>query len=143
MARFPIEYEVVVEKGAHAPLEVRAGHRPRIDAGAPPDFGGTDAWWSPEHLLVSAVATCYGATFFAGAERAGLRIGAYRCVAEGTLDRTAGGVAFASVRLALAVRVVADDAERARRLALETKERCFVARSLACPVTVSVDVTAS
>ena len=33
-----------------------AGPRPAsIEAGAPPEFGGQDSWWSPEHLLLSAL----------------------------------------------------------------------------------------
>lgn len=143
MPRFPLQYEVVVDKGASSPLEIRAGHRPPLAGGPPPDFGGSDVWWSPEHLFVSATASCYTATFFAAAERAGLRVGGYRCVASGTLDRTEGGASFTGIQLALALRVVADDVERARKIALDTKERCFVARSLKCPVQVSVEVTAS
>ncbi len=143
MPRFPLQYEVVVDKGSASPLEIHAAHRPRLVAGPPPDFGGSDVWWSPEHLLVSATASCYATTFFALAERAGLRVGGYRCVAEGTLDRGPDGVSFTGIRLALTLRVVADDVERARKLAIDTKERCFVAKSLKCPVQVSVEVSAS
>lgn len=143
MPRFPLHYEVVVDKGTASPLEVHSGHRPRLVAGPPPDFGGSDVWWSPEHLFASATAACYATTFFAGAERAGLRVGGYHCVADATLDRTADGVAFTAVNLAITLRVVADDVERARKLALDSKERCFVAKSLKCPVNVSVEVTAS
>ena len=143
MPRFPLHYEAVVDKGSASPFEIHAGHRPRVIAGAPPEFGGSDVWWSPEHLFASAVAGCYAATFFSAAERAGLRVGGYHCVADATLDRGPDGVAFTAVHLALALRVVADDVERAQKLDLETKDRCFVAKSLKCPVTVSVEVTAS
>ena len=124
-------------------MELHAAHRPPIAAGPPPEFGGADTWWSPEHLLVSAAATCFASTFFAVADRANLRVGRLQCRATGTLDRTKDGVVFTSIDLALALSVVVDDAERARKLVDEAKRQCFVAKSLRCPVEVSVEISAS
>jgi organic hydroperoxide reductase OsmC/OhrA len=40
-----------------------AGSRMPVFFGAPPEFGGTDAVWSPEHLLAASLASCYATTF--------------------------------------------------------------------------------
>lgn len=82
MPRFPIEYAIEVHKNDGSPMELAAGHRPRLIVGPPPEFDGSDVWWSPEHLLVSALASCMTATFYAAAAHATLRIGAYRCRAR-------------------------------------------------------------
>lgn len=145
MARFPLEYAIALEKHDGSPMEVTAAHRPRLVVGPPPEFGGSDVWWSPEHLLVSALASCMTATFFAAVERerATLRIGAYGCRAHGVLDRVDGHIAFSEMLLAIDVKVAAGEVERVRRLLEEAKKHCFVANTLRCPVTLVSDVTES
>src|SRR6184192_1286727 len=39
-----------------------------INFAAPPEFGGEPGLWTPEHMLLGSVATCYVATFRAIAE---------------------------------------------------------------------------
>ena len=112
--RFPIEYDVEVEKAALSPQLVRAPHRPEIAAGPPPDFGGSDTWWSPEHMFVAAVASCFVATFESAARAADLPLGALRCRAKGMLGRLPDGVSFTSIHLLVDLHVVPDDVERAR-----------------------------
>src|SRR5688572_5492754 len=41
----------------------RSGNRMPLVFGPPPEFGGTEATWSPEHLLAAAVSSCYTNTF--------------------------------------------------------------------------------
>lgn len=141
--RFPIEYSVEVEKAAATPFVVRAPHRPEIAAGPPPEFGGSDQWWSPEHFLVAAASSCYVATFEAAARSMDLPIGALRCRAKGILGRLPDGVSFTSINLLIDLTVVPGDVERARKLVNDTIARCFVARSLKCPVDVVAEVHAS
>lgn len=143
MSKLPIDYEVQVHKGAVTLFELAAAHRPTLLVGPPPEFGGTDTSWSPEHLLVAAAATCFGATYFALAERARLPIGRYDCRARGTLGKGADGVAFLGIRLDVSVEVVVGDVERARALIATAKRQCFVASSLRCPVEVEARVVAS
>jgi organic hydroperoxide reductase OsmC/OhrA len=137
---FPIEYELELTKTPSEPAELRSGHRPHVVVGPPREFGGSDAWWSPEHLLVSAVASCFTATFLSSAERSELRVGPLRCKAKGVLGRTEGHVAFTSVHLTFEVRVLEDDFERARKMVEDTKARCFVANSLRCPVDLTIEI---
>ncbi len=72
MSRFPIEYEVELSRTGSEPAALSSGHRPRVVTGPPPEFGGNDTWWSPEHLLVAAAASCMTATFYSMAERVGM-----------------------------------------------------------------------
>jgi len=43
---------------------VRSGKRTPLVVASPPEFGGTDTAWSPEHLLAASVSSCYSTTFF-------------------------------------------------------------------------------
>lgn len=141
--RFPIEYGVELEKGATAPFRLHAAHRPEIAAGPPPEFGGGDVWWSPEHLLVASTVSCYAATLLAGLERGGIHVGTLRVGGKGLLSRASEGVMFSSISLAVEVHVVAGDVAQTRAAIERAKSQCFVARSLRCPVDVIADVRVS
>lgn len=43
---------------------ISSGNRSPLVFGPPPEFKGKDSQWSPEHLLVAALAGCYTTTFF-------------------------------------------------------------------------------
>lgn len=141
--RFPITYEIDLEKHDGDPAAIASGARPRILCGPPPEFDGSDAWWSPEQLLVSATAACFTATFSALATHAKLRVGEFRCHARGTLSRVNATIAFSSIELRVSMRVLDDDVGRARLLVADAKARCFVANSLRCPVEVTAEIHAS
>ena len=55
---FPHRYSVTLIAD-----ELTEGPRERIRAGAPPQFGGVEDVWSPEHLLIAAALTCLKTTF--------------------------------------------------------------------------------
>lgn len=141
MTTYPITYSIDIERNESWPMAVRSGARPPLASGPPPEFGGAEAWWSPEHLLVSAVASCFTATFFGAARGANLPVVAFTCRGEGVLDRTPKGPLFTGFHLAVDLTVRnAEEAERAKELLLITKRRCFVANSVISEVTVTPNV---
>ena len=142
MAELPIEYAVSLDRAGSGEAHLESGRRPVLGVGPPPEFGGTDLGWSPEHLLVAAVASCMMATYYAAAERARMPISAYACRAVGVLGATDRHVAFTAIRLSIEVRVLGGDVARARALVDKARERCFVASSLRCPVDVIAEVVA-
>jgi len=141
MSRFPIEYEIELAKSGSDPAALTSGHRPRVLTGPPPEFGGTDTWWSPEHLLVAAAASCMTATFYSMAERVGMHVGTFRCRGKGILDRSDKTIAFTSIVLAVDVTVAQGDVTRARALLDDAKARCFVANSLRATVELIAEVS--
>ena len=128
---FPLTYEVGVDAGV-----LLAGARPPLAFGPPAEFGGDAHVWSPEHLLVSATASCFLETFHAMARKAGLAYGHPTCRAKGVLER--GG--FSSIELFVELSVADADAERAQKLLVDAKGRCFVANTLKCPVELRVEL---
>jgi len=108
--------------------------RPPIHFSTPPEFKGDPGYWTPEHLLLAAVASCYVATFYALAESKlgflGLEI-----LVEGMLGKTEGRLQFTSIMLKPIVKIARqEDGELASRLLTRAEEGCLIARSLACPV---------
>jgi organic hydroperoxide reductase OsmC/OhrA len=128
----------LVQEGQHAVLS--SGVRPPIIGGPPPEFGGSPAWWSPEHLLLSAANLCFLATFRSLAQRGGLTLDAYESDVEGILDRTPAGLAFVSVDLRVSVRVATGQAPLAERLLQTAKRHCIVANSLKTPIRLETSV---
>jgi len=137
---FPHRYEVNLSWPGQDAATVEASGRPPIEGGAPPEFGGRESWWSPEHLLLSALGLCLMTTFEALARKARLPVLGYACRAEATLDRTEKGLAFTAIGLRVEVTVAPADAERAPTLLASAKKHCLVANALAVPVTLDVAV---
>jgi organic hydroperoxide reductase OsmC/OhrA len=132
---FPHHYDVEVTAGTTGAV-VAAGRRPEIAGGPPPEFDGRPEWWSPEHLLLSAVGLCLMTTFQAFAARAGLRVARYESRVDGILDKTPSGLSFTSIRVAVDLGVAGEDRERADQLLHSAKRHCIVSNALKTPVEV-------
>ena len=111
---------------------VSADDVPRtINFSSPPEFQGEPGLWTPEHLLVASVATCFLATFRALAENSRLQVVRLEVEAEGTLEKQEGGFRFTRVviRPALTIADAADE-ERARKMLEKAERACLISRSL-------------
>jgi organic hydroperoxide reductase OsmC/OhrA len=139
---FPHVYEAALDWPGVGPAVSTAGPRPALLTGPPPEFGGEEEWWSPEHLLLSAVNLCLMATFGALSRARGLRVQWYRSRARGVLSKTPGGLAFTSLGVTVEMRAAPGDVERARETLLKAKQRCIVANALVLPVQLDVEIEA-
>lgn len=128
---FPLAFEVGVDSGV-----LLSGARKPLPFGPPPEFGGDAHVWTPEHLLLSATASCFLETFHAVARKNGLSYGHPTCRAKGTLERDG----FTKIELFVELMVRDGDAERAQKLLLGAKARCFVASTLKCPVELRIEI---
>ncbi|MDX6767956.1 MAG: OsmC family protein [Elusimicrobiota bacterium] len=137
-APFPHHYAVTLAGDADARGTLTAGPRPTLEGGPPPEFGGDDSRWSPEHLLLAAASLCLKATFAAVAAKSQLAWSDWKSAAEGTLDKTPEGLRF--TRIALKVSVRSPDAEKAGRMLELAKKHCIVSNSLRQPVEVEATV---
>jgi organic hydroperoxide reductase OsmC/OhrA len=136
-APFPHHYDVRLSTTGESSV-LGGGHRPDIVGGPPVEFDGSDRWWSPEHLLLSAVALCFTTTFQAFAARARLQVVQFRAQAHGVLDKTTGGLGFTSIRLAVDLQVDGADRARTEQLLQKAKRHCIVANALKTPVELEV-----
>lgn len=107
-----------------------------ISFSAPPEFLGEPGRWTPEHLLVAAVASCFVSTFSGIAEKSRLGFASFNLDAEGMLDNADGIWRFTEIKLRPEVTVLKEeDRERALRLLEKAEKSCLIARSLQFNVT--------
>lgn len=105
-----------------------------INFASPPEFGGEPGLWTPEHLLLAAVGTCYVATLRAVAEASKAEFHALELALEGTIEKQEGGFRFTRIVLRPVVTIEKEaDRERMARLLEKSERVCLVSRSLSCP----------
>ncbi|MBT9484802.1 OsmC family protein [Sediminibacterium sp.] len=103
-----------------------------IEVATPPEFPkGIPGIWSPEHLLVAAVNSCYMTTFLAIAENFKLAFESLDCKAVGLLEQPEGKYLITTVLLK-PVLVINDEhnAEKAMRVLEKTEKACLISNSI-------------
>jgi peroxiredoxin-like protein len=111
-------------------------------ATAPPsDFDGPGDAWSPEHLLLAAVETCFLFTLRAVAQASRIEFTSLELSAEGTVDRQDGGMRFTEIVLRPRLRLPAGaDDDKARRAMEKSEKGCLVTTSLSVPVRLEPEI---
>ena len=116
-------------------LLVAQGIEPSIGFSAPPEFQGLAGRWTPEHLLVAAVASCYVSTFSGMAFNSKFEFLSLDLETEGIIAQDREGWRFQEVVLRPRLTVAREeDKERGNRLLHKAEKNCLVGRSLACPI---------
>jgi peroxiredoxin-like protein len=101
---------------------------------APPQFGGLEGRWSPEDLLLSAIASCYTTTFRALAEYSKLEYTDLEVEVQGTVGKIESGYAFDAIVIRPKLTMASEeDQPRARRLLEKAHRLCLVSRALSVP----------
>ena len=135
MQPFPHHYRVSARGGASGRVVVEHEGVEPPETASPREFDGPGDAWSPEALLVAAIADCFILTFRAVARAAGMEWSALDVDIEGTLERIERVTSFTAFALhaKLVVAAGVDTAQAAS--ALERAERaCLVSNSLKAPV---------
>ena len=114
---------------------------PSIIFSAPPEFRGQAGLWTPEHLFLAGVASCYVSTFSGMADVSNFEFLSLILEAEAMVGKDEKGWLFTQVILRPRLKIAQDtDVERANRLLRKAEEACLVARSLNCPITLEPEV---
>lgn len=96
----PHEYRVTaIWEGGRRGKVWSEGIVPTIEFSTPPEFKGEPGYWTPEHFLVAAVATCYVATFYALADLSKIEFLGLELVVEGRLGKPEGKLRFTEILL--------------------------------------------
>lgn len=107
-----------------------------ITFSAPPEFLGETGVWTPEHLFVAALVTCFVSTFSGMADLSKFSFVGLEVEAEGVLEKDASGWKFVEVKLRPMLKIGREqDRERANRLLEKAERSCLVARSITAKVT--------
>lgn len=131
MQSFPHLYRVSAESGVAGIVDVSSPQLPSLETMAPPEFGGDPGYWSPETLLVAAVADCLILSFRAVARASRLEWHSLHCDVDGKLERSGGLTLFShfDLRARLEIRHP-DDRDKARLCLEKAKQACLITNSL-------------
>ena len=131
MQEYPHRYAAGASAGEEGEIAVSSARLPGLSSAAPAEFGGPGDRWSPETLLVAAVADCFVLTFRAIARISKLRWTSVSCDVVGTLDRVERVVQFTEFHVRARLVVPAGtNVERAERLMAKAEEGCLITSSL-------------
>src|SRR5262245_33900469 len=82
----PYIYEAEIERTGERVGELHAAALPTIEVAPPEEFQGPVGYWSPEHLYLASVTSCFFMTFLAIADASKLKIVSFGCSAKGILE---------------------------------------------------------
>jgi organic hydroperoxide reductase OsmC/OhrA len=141
MQDFPYHYTVTAAAAVDGDVELTAERLPCLESAPPVEFGGPGNRWSPETLLVGAVADCFILTFRAVARASKLPWTSLHCDATGTLDRIDRVMQFTHLGIRAHLTMAAGTDPGQGRRALEKAERgCLISNSLKATVHLESDV---
>lgn len=136
-------YETEVEWTGARDLKLASGKLPAIGAGAPPEFSGREENWSPEHLFIASLNSCYVLTLIAIAEFSKVGLVSLSSTAKGRLEKVEGS-GYQITEIVVRPRVVLaapGDLPRMPRILEKAKDNCFVSNSIKSAIKIEPEVS--
>jgi peroxiredoxin-like protein len=144
MHPYPHVYTVEASASPEGDVPVTAAGLPSLTTAPPAEFDGPGDRWSPETLLVGAVADCFLLSFRGVARANKFAWHRLECSVEGTLNRVDGKTKFTHivVRATLHVPSGTDEA-KAKQLMERAEHVCLISNSLVAERRVEATVVAA
>lgn len=131
MQPLPHHYRVRAQAGASGDVVLASADTAELRSQPPPEFGGPPGYWSPESLLVAAIADCFILTFRAVARARSLPWQELEVEVEGLLEKTPEGTRFTRYDLHARLGAPAGSDVAALTQALHRAEQgCLISNSL-------------
>ena len=140
----PHQYSATGSAKPAGHVELASGDLPRLQSAPPAEFGGPGDQWSPEDLLVAAVADCFVLSFRAIAAASKFEWNELTCSVTGTLDKVERAIQFTELTVQAKLTVSANaDQERAQRLLEKAEQTCFITNSLKAEPKLEIEIVAA
>ncbi len=144
MQKLPHHYAVSAISEPGEPITVSSPGLAAITTETPPEFGGPDGMWSPETLMMGAVANCFVLTWRAIAAHNGVDWIDMRVDVTGDLDRVDRVTRFTRiVQKAQLVVPAGADREKIEQLLAKTETSCLVANSMNAEFVLETEIVGS
>ena len=141
MKPLPHRYDVLLGGGPTGYAALSAPRLPAIASAPPAAFDGPGDAWSPEQLLLAAVATCFAFTLRAVAQVSGVNFVSLELAVEGRVDRDQGQMRFTEIVLRPRLLVPAStEPVRTMRVLEKAHCTCLVSASLTTPVRLEPEI---
>ena len=142
MKPLPHRYEVHLTGTPSGYGEVTTAGVPVLRTAPPPEYDGPGDAWTPEHLLLAAVESCFLFTLRAIARISKVEFTSLELDAVGTVDRQESVTRFSEIVLRPRLTVApGTDRERVIRVLEKTEKACLVSASLSTPIRLEPAVT--
>lgn len=142
MKPLPHHYDVRLTGGPAGYAQVSAKGLPELRTAPPIDFDGPGDAWSPEHLLLASVQTCFLFTLRAIARLSKVEFVALEVDVAGTVDRQEGRTRFTEITLRPRLTVPPGaDRDRALHVLEKSEKACLVSASLSTPIHLEPEIT--
>ena len=135
-------YETEIEWTKEKEGRLKGPTLPAVSVGAPPEFNGREGQWTPEHLFIASINTCFMLTLLAIAEHSKLPLVSFSSTAKGKLEKVPGS-GYQITAIVIKPRVViaaVSDLGRMPRILEKAKENCFVSNSIKSVITIEPEV---
>lgn len=144
MHQLPHTYSVTANAERDSNVSLSAQGVATISSAPPIEFGGPGDQWSPESLLVAAVADCFILSFKAIARASHVDWANLECAVDGLLDKADGGLRFTGfvVRAKLTI-PSEDDRAKAEKLLHKADHACLITNSLIAESDLLTDISVS
>ena len=144
MKPLPHEYEVYLTGGPQGYATTSAAGLADLTTAPPPEYDGPGDAWSPEHLLLAAVSSCFLFTFRAVARASRVNFLDVDARAWGAVSKVDGVVRFTDIVVRATVTAAPGcNIEALHRAIDKTTSQCLVSSSLAVPVRVEAAIQAA
>lgn len=143
MHPFPHTYPVTASARHDSAVSLAAPGVEIIESAGPVEFGGPGDRWSPESLLVAAVADCFVLSFRAISRVARLDWSSIECVVQGTLDKFEGVARFTRFDVEAKLEIPdGTSVAKAEKLLHKAEHSCLITNSLSgeCALKLSISV---
>ena len=142
MEPFPHHYYISGQATSDSHVALKGENLPELITAPPAEFGGPGDQWSPESLVVGAVADCFILSFRAIARASKLEWQDLQCNVTGTLDRAERVTRFTAIKVEASLQVPAGtDLEKAEKLLHKAEASCLVTNSLIADSELSTTIT--
>jgi organic hydroperoxide reductase OsmC/OhrA len=131
MHPYPHLYAVEASARPEGDVPVTSAGLPALSTAPPAEFDGPGDRWSPETLLVAAVADCFLLSFRGVARANKFAWNSLECAVEGKLDRIDGKTHFTHIVVRATLRAPAGtDEAKAVQLMQRAEHVCLISNSL-------------
>jgi organic hydroperoxide reductase OsmC/OhrA len=131
MQDFPHHYRVTADASTDSDVNLNGSGLPAIVSAPPAEFGGPGDKWSPESLLVAAVADCFVLSFRAIARASRLDWQSLNCSVNGILDKVERQTRFTAFEVSAELLIPeGTDPAKAERMLQKAEAVCLITNSL-------------
>jgi len=131
MESLPHNYKIKAISTSTGNITLIADNKPELLSAPPKEFDGPGDLWSPEDLLVAAVADCFILSFKAIAKASRVSWNSISCEASGILDKEGRSLQFTSFEVNVKLDIPSiEDHEKAARALQKAEKSCLITNSL-------------